>query len=170
MCACIERFECFPWLNRRERPIESRAKFASRAREEERQTGKGEGREREGGQKSGGCFVEEGALVQQGPRSSIGEDKKGDKGSWKGRDNRVCGGEKAEGPLVLRISSRRRYRSRSISVVYSRMKASRLVSTAASKGIMRRFEGFSSLSRTLSLYSFLGSFRDSPLPVHFFPL
>lgn len=47
------------------------------------QTGKGEGREREreGRQKSGGCFVEEGALVQQGPRSSIGEDKKGDKGS-----------------------------------------------------------------------------------------
>lgn len=39
-------------------------------------------------------------------------------------------GRGGEGPLVLRISSQRRYRSRSISVVYSRMKASRLVSTS----------------------------------------
>lgn len=52
-----------------------------RGRKNDKQVKVKEEREREGGQKSGGCFVEEGALVQQGPRSSIGEDKKGDKGS-----------------------------------------------------------------------------------------
>lgn len=109
-CAHLGRgFECFPWLNQRERErlvrSKSRAKFASRAREQRmREIGRGP--------------LCKGVLTTQGPFRR-GKIKRGIRACE--RDETA---ERSEGPLVLRISSRyARYRSRSISVVYSRMKA-----------------------------------------------
>lgn len=73
VCVCVE---CFPWLNRRAR---DRSKFASRGRNNDRQVKVK--KERDSGVLATGADLPSGWM----------EDKKGDKGSWKGHRARRRG-------------------------------------------------------------------------------